>query len=195
MMFSLSDYRAWARSLLRGRLGSQIVCSVVALAFLALPTAFAQTTSKESEAKATTQTKSGTSSKAKTKSSAGSKSQSGAKTSSRSSAQATSRTANKEKSTASSSEKTESGSTESQSADKEQPKSSEEPKSPSSSEAAEPTISPTPSASADVSSLKPEDLRGFYNNPPEVQQLLTAALELTEQNLTYLYGSADPTRG
>jgi peptidoglycan DL-endopeptidase CwlO len=43
--------------------------------------------------------------------------------------------------------------------------------------------------------LKPEDLRGFYNNPPEVQQLLTAALELTEQNLTYLYGSADPTRG
>jgi peptidoglycan DL-endopeptidase CwlO len=43
--------------------------------------------------------------------------------------------------------------------------------------------------------LKPEDLRGFYNNPPEVQQLLTAALELTEQNLNYLYGSADPSRG
>ncbi|HEY6677059.1 MAG TPA: NlpC/P60 family protein [Terrimicrobium sp.] len=43
--------------------------------------------------------------------------------------------------------------------------------------------------------MKPEDLRGFYNNPPEVQQLLTTALELTEQNLSYLYGSADPTRG
>ena len=43
--------------------------------------------------------------------------------------------------------------------------------------------------------MKPEDLRSFYNNPPEVQQLLTAALELTEQNLSYLYGSADPTRG
>ena len=43
--------------------------------------------------------------------------------------------------------------------------------------------------------MKPEDLRGFYDNPPEVQQLLTAALELTEQNLNYLYGSADPTRG
>ena len=81
-------------------------------------------------------------------------------------------------------------------ADKDKPQSSEEPQSPSSSEAAQATPSPSPSpTTADVSSLKPEDLRGFYNNPPEVQQLLTTALELTEQNLSYLYGSADPTRG
>ncbi|HEY5741182.1 MAG TPA: NlpC/P60 family protein [Terrimicrobiaceae bacterium] len=43
--------------------------------------------------------------------------------------------------------------------------------------------------------MKPEELRGFYNNPPEVQELLAAALELTERNLGYLYGSADPSQG
>jgi cell wall-associated NlpC family hydrolase len=47
----------------------------------------------------------------------------------------------------------------------------------------------------DVSSLKPDDLRSFDTNPPEVQKLLTAALELTERKLGYLYGSADPARG
>ncbi len=54
------------------------------------------------------------------------------------------------------------------------------------------TPSPEP---ADVSSLKPDDLRSFDTNPPEVQKLLTAALELTERKLGYLYGSADPERG
>lgn len=198
MMFFLSDYRERALSF-QGRLIAQILCPLIALGFLlGCPTAFAQTTSKEPKAKATSQTKSGTSSKAGAKSSAGSKSSSGAKTSSRSSTQSTSRTANKQKSTASSPAKTQTGSTESQDADKDKPQSSEEPKSPSSSEAAQATPSPSPSPSsttADVSSLKPEDLRGFYNNPPEVQQLLTAALELTQQNLSYLYGSADPARG
>jgi cell wall-associated NlpC family hydrolase len=198
MMFFLSDYRERALSF-QGRLIAQILCPLIALGFLfGCPTAFAQTTSKEPKAKATSQTKSGTSSKAGAKSSAGSKSSSGAKTSSRSSTQSTSRTANKQKSTASSSAKTQTGSPESQDADKDRPQSSEEPKSPSSSEAAQATPSPSPSPSsttADVSSLKPEDLRGFYNNPPEVQQLLTAALELTQQNLSYLYGSADPARG
>ena len=47
----------------------------------------------------------------------------------------------------------------------------------------------------DVSSLKPEDLHSFDTNPPEVQKLLRAALELTERKLGYLYGSADPSRG
>jgi cell wall-associated NlpC family hydrolase len=198
MMISLSGYRDPAPTF-RVRLVSQILCPLVALAFLlSFPTAFAQTPAKESKAKTTSQTKSGPSSKAGTKSSTGSKAQAGAKTSSKSSGQSASRTANKQKSTASSSAKAQTGSTASPGADKDRPQSSEEPKSPSSSETAAATPSPSPSPSpstADVFSLKPEDLRGFYNNPPEVQQLLTAALELTGQNLSYLYGSADPARG
>ena len=46
-----------------------------------------------------------------------------------------------------------------------------------------------------VSSLKPEDIRDFDKNSLEVQQLLKDALELTERNLDYLYGSAEPARG
>ena len=46
-----------------------------------------------------------------------------------------------------------------------------------------------------VSSLKPEDVRNFDQNPPAVQKLLRAALELTERQLGYLYGSAEPDRG
>ena len=57
---------------------------------------------------------------------------------------------------------------------------------------ATPTPSPMPVA---VSSLKPEDLRNFDQNPPAVQKLLRAALELTERQLGYLYGSAEPDRG
>jgi peptidoglycan DL-endopeptidase CwlO len=195
MMFSLSDFREYMLSF-RGRLIAQILCPLIALGFLlGCPTGFAQTTSKEPKTKATGQKKSSTS-KDGTKSSAGSKSPGGTKTSSRTSTQSTSRAANKQKSTTSSAVNTPTGSTESEDADKDKPQNAEEPKSPSSSEAAQATPSPSPSpTTADVSSVKPEDLRGFYNNPPEVQQLLTAALELTEQNLSYLYGSAEPTRG
>ena len=46
-----------------------------------------------------------------------------------------------------------------------------------------------------VSSLKPEEIRDFNSNPGPVQQLLRSALELTERNLGYVYGSADPLRG
>ena len=49
--------------------------------------------------------------------------------------------------------------------------------------------------SAIVSALKPEDIRDFDKNPPEVQQLLASALELTGRGLGYVYGSADPLRG
>ncbi len=51
------------------------------------------------------------------------------------------------------------------------------------------------SSSAIVSALKPEDIRDFDKNPPEVQQLLASALELTGRGLGYVYGSADPLRG
>jgi cell wall-associated NlpC family hydrolase len=67
-----------------------------------------------------------------------------------------------------------------------------------------PTVTPTPSQAArstgspmpvEVSALKPEDIRDFDGNPPEVQKLLRTALELTERKLGYVYGSADPAQG
>src|ERR1700722_5278136 len=42
---------------------------------------------------------------------------------------------------------------------------------------------------------KPEALREFSEQPPEVQSLIRNALALTEQNLGYKYGSADPGAG
>jgi peptidoglycan DL-endopeptidase CwlO len=66
--------------------------------------------------------------------------------------------------------------------------------SPEQADVSSPKTTPSPMP-VDVSSLKPDDLRSFDTNPPEVQKLLTAALELTERKLGYLYGSADPERG
>jgi cell wall-associated NlpC family hydrolase len=63
---------------------------------------------------------------------------------------------------------------------------------PTPSQAARSTGSPM---SVEVSALKPEDIRDFDANPPEVQKLLRTALELTERNLGYIYGSADPAQG
>ena len=209
MMFSPSGHQDSDRRRIRAALVSQILCRLVALALIfGFPAAFGQSTSNEPKSKAGSQTKSQTPSKSGTKSSTGTKSQSGANTKSKTSSQSGSRTASKEKSTTATSTKSQSveregskGSTsaEAQGADKEKSQASEEPKLPAPSEtaeAAQPTPSSSPSSTtADVSSLKSEDLRGFYDNPPEVQQLLTAALELTEQNLSYIYGSADPARG
>ena len=48
---------------------------------------------------------------------------------------------------------------------------------------------------APAATLDPADLREFSSQPPRVQQLLSAGLELTKLNLTYTYGSADPARG
>jgi peptidoglycan DL-endopeptidase CwlO len=56
-------------------------------------------------------------------------------------------------------------------------------------------VTPKSSPAVIVSALKPEDIQDFDKNPPEVQQLLTSALELTERGLGYVYGSADPLRG
>ena len=59
------------------------------------------------------------------------------------------------------------------------------------------TPSPTPSKKhgAPNASLSPDQIKGFENYPPKVQQLLNAALELTTRNLDYKYGSADPANG
>jgi cell wall-associated NlpC family hydrolase len=53
-----------------------------------------------------------------------------------------------------------------------------------------------PSAiTANVATMKPEALREFAAQPTKVQQLIRDALSLTEQNLTYKYGSSDPSTG
>ena len=55
--------------------------------------------------------------------------------------------------------------------------------------------SATPPTHAPAATLDPTDLREFAAQPPRVQQLITAALELTKLNLTYTFGSADPEKG
>jgi len=46
-----------------------------------------------------------------------------------------------------------------------------------------------------VASLKPDEIKGFSAQPPKVQAVLRQALALTERNLAYTYGSADPANG
>jgi peptidoglycan DL-endopeptidase CwlO len=63
--------------------------------------------------------------------------------------------------------------------------------------ASSPFTSPTniPENAAPMASIKPEALREFGSQPPPVQQLIRSALGLTERNLSYKYGSADPAEG
>src|SRR5205085_7309695 len=73
--------------------------------------------------------------------------------------------------------------------------------SPSASETPSPTPSMTPSPTppkkqgAPNVTLSPDQIKGFDTYPPNVQKLLTSALELTTRNLDYKYGSADPGSG
>jgi cell wall-associated NlpC family hydrolase len=50
-------------------------------------------------------------------------------------------------------------------------------------------------SAAPMATIKPEALREFTEQPAEVQQLIRNSLALTEQNLSYKYGSADPAAG
>jgi peptidoglycan DL-endopeptidase CwlO len=52
-----------------------------------------------------------------------------------------------------------------------------------------------PENAAPMATIKPEALREFAAEPPQVQRLIGNALALTEQNLGYKYGSADPAAG
>ena len=63
--------------------------------------------------------------------------------------------------------------------------------------ASSPSTSPTniPESAAPMASIKPEALREFGSQPSPVQQLIRSALGLTERNLNYKYGSADPAEG
>lgn len=46
-----------------------------------------------------------------------------------------------------------------------------------------------------TASIDPEEIMDFADYPFEVQKLIHKALQLTELNLNYLYGSADPGKG
>ncbi|MBV8215197.1 MAG: C40 family peptidase [Verrucomicrobia bacterium] len=64
----------------------------------------------------------------------------------------------------------------------------------------EPTPEEAPKPSAQnqpvaVSSLDPSKLKDFDGQPPGVQDLIRSALALTQRNLAYTYGSADPASG
>ena len=48
---------------------------------------------------------------------------------------------------------------------------------------------------AAVSSIDSSEIEGFDAYPDPIRKLLTAALDLTKQNLTYTYGSTDPKNG
>ena len=68
------------------------------------------------------------------------------------------------------------------------------------SETPSPTAAPLESPSpkkrgAPNATLAPDQIKGFDSYPPNVQKLLTSALELTTRNLDYKYGSADPATG
>jgi cell wall-associated NlpC family hydrolase len=74
---------------------------------------------------------------------------------------------------------------------------------PSPEESPSPTAEESPSASPSPSSKKgapnatiaPNELSGYDDYPADVRKLIDMSLELTKQNLTYKYGSADPTNG
>ena len=74
----------------------------------------------------------------------------------------------------------------------------EEAPSPSPTETPSPSRSPHPGAekkgAPDVT-LSPDEIAGYENYPARVRQILDAGLELTKQNLSYTYGSADPANG
>ena len=74
---------------------------------------------------------------------------------------------------------------------------------PSSADEAAPSEAPVKDAAsaakmaspAAVSTIDPAEIDDFDKNPEPVRKLLTAALDLTRRNLTYIYGSTDPSRG
>jgi hypothetical protein len=56
-------------------------------------------------------------------------------------------------------------------------------------------VSATAKETTRVTSLTPYEIRNFDQNPEPIRKLLTNALELTQRNLDYTYGSADPGNG
>ncbi|HSI12224.1 MAG TPA: NlpC/P60 family protein [Chthoniobacter sp.] len=54
---------------------------------------------------------------------------------------------------------------------------------------------PEKTVHAPAATIETGQLADFAAQPPAVQQLISAALELTKMNLTYTYGSSDPASG
>src|SRR5580704_15262676 len=48
---------------------------------------------------------------------------------------------------------------------------------------------------AQVSSFTPDEIAGYDGYAPALQTLVLKAAELTHKNLTYTFGSSDPTSG
>lgn len=57
------------------------------------------------------------------------------------------------------------------------------------------SIAETNSHNAVTKSISTSELKDFNRNSPQVQKLISQALKLTTQHLTYTYGSADPKNG
>ncbi len=58
-----------------------------------------------------------------------------------------------------------------------------------------PAFSKEETTKAPAAALPPAALKGFAQLAPEVREMLTYALSLTEKNLTYTYASSDPAAG
>src|SRR4029077_689483 len=61
--------------------------------------------------------------------------------------------------------------------------------------AASAPAAPERTGDAITSSIGSDELKEFAAQPDRVKQLLEGCLALTRRNLTYAYGSADPTKG
>jgi len=59
---------------------------------------------------------------------------------------------------------------------------------------AAPTPKPSPAVAPDAT-LDSEQLKDFSKQPEKIRALIEASLDLTRQNLTYTYSSADPANG
>jgi hypothetical protein len=46
-----------------------------------------------------------------------------------------------------------------------------------------------------TATVSADEIKGYAGNPPEIRKILDSALALTNQDLKYTYGSADPTNG
>jgi peptidoglycan DL-endopeptidase CwlO len=66
---------------------------------------------------------------------------------------------------------------------------------PSPTETPTPTPSPAEKKGAPNATISPNELSGYDDYPEHVRKIVETALDLTKQNLTYKYGSADPTSG
>ena len=66
---------------------------------------------------------------------------------------------------------------------------------PEESPSSSPEASASPEKEPTVATLSPNEIKGYDDNPPEIRKVLDLALALTNRDLKYTYGSADPESG